>query len=163
MCWYFRKRSFSISGEFRALYHDVARARLTNSNSTEEIRNIGSIAFNGFKLTQKKERMSRGNRFLLKAIFRNLLKNAIKYGGKGCRIAIGCRERQGSLIINVYNSGMPIPKECRNRLFNKFDRLSSKQTGDSDGMGFGLYLVKQIIKKHGGDIWYEAKQNGSNF
>jgi signal transduction histidine kinase len=35
--------------------------------------------------------------------------------------------------------------------------------GNSDGLGLGLYLTREIIRKHGGDIWYEAKEHGSNF
>jgi signal transduction histidine kinase len=35
--------------------------------------------------------------------------------------------------------------------------------GSNNGLGLGLYLTKRIIQKHGGEIWYEAKEDGSNF
>ena len=56
----------------------------------------------------------------LKAVFRNLFKNAIKYGGKGCRIAFGFEDHGSFYRLNVYNSGNPILEEHRDRLFTKF-------------------------------------------
>ena len=95
----------------------------------------------------------------LKAVFRNLLKNAIKFGGKGCMIALGFENRISSYRFSVYNSGSPIPEEYRGKLFSKF----THETQDTEGVGMGLYLIKRIIQKRGGDIWYEAKEDGSNF
>jgi len=105
----------------------------------------------------------KANRFWWKTVFRNLLKNAIKYGNPGGTIAIGF-ENQGSFYrLNVYNTGKPIPEEYQNKIFKKFMSFRNNGNGGPDGMGLGLYLVKEIIRKHGGDIWYQAEEGGSNF
>jgi signal transduction histidine kinase len=107
----------------------------------------------------------KGSRIWLKIVFRNLLKNAIKVGDKGSTIAIGFENHGSCCRLNVFNSGKPIPEDYRDKLFTKFIRFGNNGNGNgiSDGMGLGLYLIKTIIQKHGGDIWYEAKENGSNF
>lgn len=97
----------------------------------------------------------------LKAVFRNLFRNAIKYGGPDCRIAFGFEDHAAFYRLNVYNSGNPIPEELRDRLFKKFSRLNKNI--EKDGFGMGLYLIREIVRKHGGDIWYEAKPDGSDF
>ncbi len=101
----------------------------------------------------------------LKTIFRNLLKNAIKYGEKGCMIALGFEDHGSSYQLNVYNSGKPVPEEYRNKLFSKFVKIGNTGDGNRhvEGMGLGLYLIKRMIQKQGGDIWYEAREDGSNF
>jgi signal transduction histidine kinase len=107
----------------------------------------------------------RTNRIWLKMIFRNLLKNAIKYGGKEGMIALGF-EHQGSCYrLNVYNSGKPIPEEYRARLFTKFmgNMKSENRRERASSTGLGLYLIKRVIQRLGGEIWYEAKEGGSNF
>lgn len=103
------------------------------------------------------------NKIWLKAVFRNLFKNAIKYGGKGCRIAFGFQDHGSHYRLNVYNSGSPIPEEHRDRLFTKFGRVQMDGSPVRDGIGLGLYLIKEIINKHGGTIWYEARKDGSDF
>jgi signal transduction histidine kinase len=107
----------------------------------------------------------KGSRIWLKIVFRNLIKNTIKYGDKGSMIAIGFENHGSCCRLNVFNSGKPIPEDYRDKLFTKFMRFGSNGNGNgiSDGMGLGLYLIKTIIQKHGGDVWYEAKENGSNF
>jgi signal transduction histidine kinase len=95
----------------------------------------------------------------LKTVFRNLLKNAIQYGGKGCMIALNFENRISSYRFSVYNSGNPVPEEYRAKLFSKFTRGNKGR----DGVGMGLYLIKKIMQKRGGDIWYEAREDGSNF
>lgn len=103
------------------------------------------------------------NKIWLKAVFRNLFKNAVKYGGKGCRIAFGFEDHGSYYRLNVYNSGTPIPEEHRARLFTKFGRIESENRPVQDGVGLGLFLIKEIIGKHGGAIWYEARPDGSDF
>ena len=97
----------------------------------------------------------------LKVVYRNLFKNAIKYGGYGCTIAFGYEDQGSFYRLNVYNTGSPIPEEKRSTLFTKFGRVEGGTA--REGVGMGLYLTKEIIKRHGGDIWYEAKDNGSDF
>ena len=99
----------------------------------------------------------------LKIVFRNLFSNAIKHGGRGCVLAFGCEDCGSHYKLNVYNSGEPVPDDFRDKLFIKFHRIGEGGELTSEGMGLGLYLIKQIIQKHGGDIWYEPKEWGSNF
>ena len=98
----------------------------------------------------------------LKAVFRNLFKNAIRYGGKGCMIAFGFEDHGSFYRLNIYNSGNPIPEEYRDRLFTKFTRIDSGAE-KKDGFGMGLYLIREIIRKHEGDMWYVPGPDGSDF
>jgi len=104
----------------------------------------------------------RTNRIWLKMVFRNLLKNAIRYGDKEGMIALGFEDQGSSYQLNVYNSGKPIPEEYREKLFTKFMGIRNCENGAA-GTGLGLFLIKKVIQKLGGEIWYEAKENGSNF
>jgi signal transduction histidine kinase len=67
--------------------------------------------------------------------------------------------------LNVYNDGNPIPEQWRDRLFSKFGCIadSAERDANDEGLGLGLYLIKKIIQRQGGEIWYEAKEHGSNF
>jgi signal transduction histidine kinase len=107
----------------------------------------------------------RTNGIWLKMVFRNLLKNAVKYGDKEGMITIGFEDRGSCYRLNVYNSGKPIPEEYRERLFTKFmgNRYGQKGKEGAGGTGLGLYLINKVIRKLGGEIWYEARESGSNF
>jgi signal transduction histidine kinase len=97
----------------------------------------------------------------LTVVYRNLFKNAIKYGGHGCTIAFGYEDHGSFYRLNVYNTGTSIPEENRGVLFTKFGRVEGETV--REGVGMGLFLTKEIINRHGGDIWYEAKDNGNDF
>ena len=107
----------------------------------------------------------RTNRIWLKMVFRNLLRNAVKYGDKEGMITVGFEDQGSWYRLNVYNSGKPIPEPYRERLFEKSMGNLNGQNGKegAGGTGLGLYLVNKVIQKLGGEIWYEAKENGSNF
>ena len=130
-----------------------------------EIKDRHILVDNRLSPISAKEVLIKGNNFWLKIVFRNLLKNAMKYGDKGGTISIGFENNGSYCRVNVFNSGEPIPEEYRDKLFTKFMRFGNNNNGNGmlDGMGLGLYLIKTIVQKHGGDIWYEAKENGSNF
>lgn len=128
-----------------------------------EIERRGIIIDNRLGSIPANQISTKADKIWLKIVFRNLFCNAIKYGGPGCTISFGFEKHATHYKLNVYNSGQPIPEECRPKLFTKFSRISEGNNGNSHGIGLGLYLVKEIIQKHGGDIWYEPKENGSNF
>jgi len=102
-------------------------------------------------------------RIWLKSVYRNLLKNAVRYGGEGCSIICSFEDHGDCYRLSVYNSGAPIPENLREKLFTKFSRIGSVAEDGNSGTGLGLYLVREIIRGHGGDIWYEASPAGSNF
>lgn len=99
----------------------------------------------------------------LKNVYRNLFTNAIRYGGKKCTIAFGFEPHDSFYQFNVFNSGAPVPESSRDTLFTKFCKIKNTGSAKEEGIGLGLYLVKKIVNNHGGDIWYEAKEGGSNF
>jgi signal transduction histidine kinase len=103
----------------------------------------------------------KGSRLGLQSVFRNLLANGIKYGGRGCTIAIDLETQGDHWRLKVCNRGRPIPEEHRSRLF----RLGGKPGGADagSGMGLGLYLSRDVVQNHGGDLWYEARGDGANF
>jgi PAS domain S-box-containing protein len=103
------------------------------------------------------------NKTWLKAVYRNLFTNAVKYGGKGCTIAFGFEQRESYYRLNVYNSGRPIAEEDRAKIFDRFERIEPSEGPAPDGVGLGLCLCREIIREHGGEIWYEALPDGSNF
>jgi Response regulator containing CheY-like receiver, AAA-type ATPase, and DNA-binding domains len=130
---------------------------------SSEIERRGIIIDNRLGAIPANQISTKADRIWLKVIFRNLFCNAIQYGGSGCTISFGFEKHATHYKLNVYNNGEPIPEQYRSKLFTKFSRIKKDNNGTTHGTGLVLYLVKEIIQKHGGNIWYEAKENGSNF
>jgi PAS domain S-box-containing protein len=103
------------------------------------------------------------NKTWLKAVYRNLFTNAVKYGDKGGTISFGFEQRGSHYRLNVYNSGRPIAEKDRAKVFDRFERIEPAEGPAPDGVGLGLALCRQIIREHGGEICYEALPDGSNF
>lgn len=94
----------------------------------------------------------------------NLLDNAILYTANYGKIRINVEQENNQLKTSVEDSGMGIPKEQQVRVFSKFFRGSNVMRTAVEGTGLGLYIVKNIIKAHGGEIGLESTENhGSTF
>ncbi len=100
---------------------------------------------------------------LLLIVANNLLSNALKYGEQGGEIILNNETEDGKVKVEVYNDSKPISEEQKQKLFKKFSRLSSPETRKVKGSGLGLYITKQIVEKHGGEIWVEPKEKGNSF
>jgi two-component system, OmpR family, phosphate regulon sensor histidine kinase PhoR len=79
---------------------------------------------------------------LLEGILRNLIRNAIKYTPGGGRVLVGCRRHGTTVKIEVYDTGVGIPPEKLSQVFEAFQRLDS---GQADGLGLGLFVVRRAI------------------
>jgi two-component system, sensor histidine kinase and response regulator len=104
----------------------------------------------------------RGSKLWLKCVFRNLVSNGIKYGGRGCTIVLDLEDQGATCRLNVYNTGRPIPEARRSMLFSCGSTAEQAKKG-RQGLGLGLCLSRDILQNFGGDIWYEPKTGGSNF
>lgn len=128
-----------------------------------ELRNHRITLDNRLNLQPLEAMAVKGSKVWLKSVFRNLVNNGIRHGGDGCTIVIDWQRQGKNCRLNVHNTGKPVPEEQRYLLFSNCSRKMRQAKGTGAGMGLGLYLSRDIITKHGGDILYEAKQNGSNF
>lgn len=91
---------------------------------------------------------------LLRAV-RNLVDNALKYGGEGLReIRIGQRKTEGFRIVSVSDDGVGIRQEAVKDLFKPFHRHETSK--GTQGSGLGLAIVKEIAERHHGRAWTEG-------
>ncbi|PWT99280.1 MAG: hypothetical protein C5B52_10870 [Bacteroidetes bacterium] len=94
----------------------------------------------------------------------NLISNAIKYSPKGSDIVINAIRTDEGIEVSVKDYGTGIPSEIKEKIFERFYRARSSQTDVFPGIGLGLYIAAEIMKRHGGRIWVESEQNkGSVF
>jgi signal transduction histidine kinase len=98
----------------------------------------------------------KGDAALLKIAYRNLIDNALKYGRKGGRIRLACEERDGSFHFEVWNEGKGLTSEQISRLFEKFVRFEN-HAETTRSTGLGLFITREIIVKHHGDIRAESE------
>lgn len=98
-----------------------------------------------------------GDTVKLRQVFQNLIENAIKYTDKGfVKVSLQSRGMSG-ISVSVQDSGRGIPPEVLPRLFEQFYRGSA---GSIQGSGLGLFLAREIVKAHGGDIVAESEGEG---
>lgn len=100
----------------------------------------------------------------LPQIVGNLLSNAIKYTPPNGRVSISAAATHEKVTISVQDSGIGIPQDALNSLFEKFNRVRDEKANGIDGTGLGLYIVKKLVEAQGGAIWVESTYGtGSTF
>lgn len=88
----------------------------------------------------------------------NLIDNAIKYSKKDSTIDIGISKHGPVVHCYVKDHGLGIPKQSQAEVFTKFFRAPNILKVITEGSGLGLFLVKDIISKHEGKIWFESAE-----
>jgi signal transduction histidine kinase len=91
---------------------------------------------------------------LLRYVFGNLLSNACKYSGSSAEVTVSLKVEGQQMLIEVSDKGIGIPKEEQASIFTSFYRASN--VGHIGGTGVGLSIVKEFVKKHGGEINFES-------
>lgn len=106
-----------------------------------------------------------GDRERIGQVITNLLTNASKYSPKSKRIIVKTECRGERIILCVRDFGIGIPEEKQAKIFERFYRIEDGEGEDTyPGLGLGLYISSEIIRREHGSIWVESKEgNGSNF
>ncbi len=101
------------------------------------------------------------DRALVRIVYQNLVGNAVKFGRRGGRIELDAEEQPGRAVLTVRNEGAGFPPERIPELFGKFRHFDVDSEQGRQGTGVGLFIVKQIIEQHGGEITAESEPGRS--
>ncbi|MBI1306110.1 MAG: GHKL domain-containing protein [Bacteroidetes bacterium] len=92
-----------------------------------------------------------GDRFILRISLNNLIENAIKYSGNQ-PIHIRLFAQKDKAVIEVCDEGPGVPESERKKIFKRFYRVEDEEIRDTKGTGLGLFIVKQSVEKHKGNV-----------
>ena len=108
----------------------------------------------------------RGDAKRLRRVVMNLVDNAVKFTSSGGRVRVSARADDTSdrLLVSVSDTGLGIPKEFQQRVFDKFAAADHRRSGGRASTGLGLTFCKMIVEAHGGEIGVESEPGqGSTF
>lgn len=130
-------------------YREVAKSKSLNLIFNKKAKNLPRIYADSEKLS---------------LALSNLLDNALKYTPAGGSVALEISSQGNYVLISLSDTGVGIPPAEQQRVFSKFFRASNVIRLETEGTGLGLFIVKNIIKRHGGDIHFSSKEGtGSSF
>jgi len=98
-----------------------------------------------------------GDRLSIEETIMNLVLNAIKYTPKGGHVEASAVENSEHIIVSVKDDGIGIPEDEQAKVFDEFYRASNARAKERDGTGLGLSIARQIVERHGGQIWVASQ------
>ena len=93
----------------------------------------------------------------------NLMDNALKFIDQGGTLTVYLEEVGGKARFHIINTGSEIPPEQLPHIFERFYKGDSARTGVKNGSGLGLYIVKTVVNKHGGDVYAKSGDGKTEF
>jgi two-component system sensor histidine kinase SenX3 len=102
-----------------------------------------------------------GNSEELRTVLFNLFDNAVKYSGESKEIVVDVRTPDmDTVLLSVHDLGIGIPRSELKRIFNRFYRATNPLAGQVKGTGLGLFIVRSIARRHGGNVYAESEGEG---
>ncbi len=143
-----RKEDFSPDTLLKKIIHDFQY-----SNPTHRIH-----------YTSAGVRLVRADKNLITQVLINLLTNALKYSPQSNKIYVRIMRKNGKCLISVQDFGIGIAKKDQKEIFSRFFRTDTTSAGNVAGSGLGLYISKEIMKKHRERLYVESVEGkGSTF
>ncbi len=97
----------------------------------------------------------------IRQVVSNLVDNAIKYTPQGSiKVALSKNQNNKNILISISDTGIGMNSETAHKIFHKFSRADEASKFHTGGSGLGLYVAKEILKKHKGRIWAESEGLG---
>jgi len=122
-------------------------ASVADGNRTIVITNLA-----GTPLETGTEIMAEGDGPQLRQVLTNLLANACRFSPEGAEVEIAIGKQESNTVLEVRDHGEGIPKELRQKVFERFFRADNSRNRDTGGSGLGLAIVSTIVAQHGGTI-----------
>lgn len=100
----------------------------------------------------------------IRQVVMNFIDNAIYYSPEATPITVRLSVEDASIVLQVVDKGIGVPKDVQKKLFTKFFRAENARRQRPDGTGIGLYLAKKVISGHGGSVIFQSEPGkGSTF
>lgn len=102
----------------------------------------------------------------IRIAIKNLLDNAVRYTFAGGRVKVSIKKKreEREIEVQIQDTGLGIPASQQSKVFTNFFRGSNIMKVETEGTGLGLFIAKNIIEAHGGEIWFESEEEkGSTF
>lgn len=145
---FFEKEPFNLNGLIVEIVEELQRTTDRHNLVMELARSIEIV----------------GDRDRLGQVLTNLISNAIKYSPHGGEIIVKTQVKPDQAVVSVQDFGVGIPEDKLASVFEKFFRVSGPKQDTFPGMGLGLYISAEIVKRQGGQIWVESQEGkGSTF
>lgn len=155
-----------ISSQLEGNRYDSTKEELDLSSLTLDCTNDFKKRFPEriFEVEIEPDADIKGDPLLLQILVNNLLENAIKYSPRESAITVRLKKEDRRITMEVCDEGPGIPEVEKKKIFEKFYRIGSEETRKTQGTGLGLYLCKNIARKHNADILVTNQlPHGSNF
>lgn len=101
--------------------------------------------------------MIHANRRMIEELIYNICDNAIRYNREGGEVEINVSRDRRGVILDVSDTGIGIPKEHQERIFERFYRVDKSRSKERGGTGLGLAIVKHIVQVHGAQVSVESE------
>lgn len=112
----------------------------------------------GIRLTlQGESAMAMANKGLMDEVFYNLCSNAIRYNKPGGSVTVTVGTKDERPFLSVADTGIGIPKECQERVFERFYRVDKSRSKSTGGTGLGLAIVKHIVAQHNAALHLDSE------
>lgn len=112
----------------------------------------------GIRLTlQGESTMAMANKGLMDEVFYNLCSNAIRYNKPGGSVTVTVGTKDERPFLSVADTGIGIPKECQERVFERFYRVDKSRSKSTGGTGLGLAIVKHIVAQHNAALHLDSE------
>ena len=94
---------------------------------------------------------------MLREVVYNLCENAVKYNKNEGSVHVCIHKTEDTVVLSVKDTGIGIPKEHHDRIFERFYRVDKSRSKETGGTGLGLSIVKHIVQAHGGSLTIDSE------
>ena len=97
----------------------------------------------------------------IQQVLANVIQNTVKYSPAGGVVEVGIRWQDCGVLVSVADTGIGLPPEAVETIFEPFGRANNAKKLQLPGLGLGLYISRQIVEQHRGRVWAESAGEGN--